>query len=242
MPPPPFVYHVEIYFQNFYHSFCISQFNLTSIFSICVTVVVLNVHFRSPQTHIMAPWIRTVFINYLPKLLVMRRPIYPYNGLGWVIVLINISFWLIFYTLISLRVAFPSLFFSFSYWFYLYFGSMGILSSVCIWVGTQSTVYSWYLFVYSIPQCNRIAYMICLSNKCSILVSGHCIAELAFIHTINATKLLPTFQTNCENIFLCIFGAGLVCTVVVRSFTSPFFYCSSWTDSTSAQNFKYHTF
>lgn len=49
--------------------------------SICVTVVVLNVHFRSPQTHTMAPWVRTVFINHLPKLLVMRRPIYPYNGM-----------------------------------------------------------------------------------------------------------------------------------------------------------------
>merc|ERR1719340_325160 len=43
-------------------------------FSICVTVVVLNVHFRSPQTHTMAPWIRRVFIHILPRLLVMRRP------------------------------------------------------------------------------------------------------------------------------------------------------------------------
>lgn len=32
----------------------------------------------------MAPWVRTVFINHLPKLLVMRRPIYPYNGMWWV--------------------------------------------------------------------------------------------------------------------------------------------------------------
>ncbi|XP_067006550.1 acetylcholine receptor subunit alpha-like isoform X1 [Anabrus simplex] len=45
-------------------------------FSICVTVVVLNVHFRSPQTHIMAPWVRRVFIHILPRLLVMRRPQY----------------------------------------------------------------------------------------------------------------------------------------------------------------------
>nr|QEM43364.1 nicotinic acetylcholine receptor alpha 3 subunit [Bradysia odoriphaga] len=50
-------------------------------FSICVTVVVLNVHFRSPQTHTMAPWVRTLFINQLPKLLVMRRPLYPMNGM-----------------------------------------------------------------------------------------------------------------------------------------------------------------
>ncbi|CAG7672464.1 unnamed protein product [Allacma fusca] len=44
--------------------------------SICVTVVVLNVHFRSPQTHTMAPWVRRVFLHILPRLLVMRRPHY----------------------------------------------------------------------------------------------------------------------------------------------------------------------
>ncbi|CAH1971717.1 unnamed protein product [Acanthoscelides obtectus] len=45
-------------------------------FSICVTVVVLNVHFRSPQTHVMSLWVRRVFIHILPRLLVMRRPHY----------------------------------------------------------------------------------------------------------------------------------------------------------------------
>ncbi|XP_018896881.2 acetylcholine receptor subunit alpha-like isoform X1 [Bemisia tabaci] len=45
--------------------------------SICVTVVVLNVHFRSPQTHKMAPWVKRVFIHILPRLLVMRRPQNP---------------------------------------------------------------------------------------------------------------------------------------------------------------------
>ncbi|KAF2359836.1 Neurotransmitter-gated ion-channel transmembrane domain, partial [Trinorchestia longiramus] len=44
--------------------------------SICVTVLVLNLHFRSPQTHTMAPWVRRVFIHILPRLLVMRRPQY----------------------------------------------------------------------------------------------------------------------------------------------------------------------
>jgi nicotinic acetylcholine receptor len=44
--------------------------------SICVTVVVLNVHFRSPQTHTMSPWVRRVFIHILPRLLIMRRPLY----------------------------------------------------------------------------------------------------------------------------------------------------------------------
>ncbi|CAL1536347.1 unnamed protein product [Lymnaea stagnalis] len=42
--------------------------------SIIVTVIVLNVHFRSPATHSMSPWVRRVFLNILPRLLVMRRP------------------------------------------------------------------------------------------------------------------------------------------------------------------------
>ncbi|XP_022909410.2 acetylcholine receptor subunit alpha-like isoform X2 [Onthophagus taurus] len=47
--------------------------------SICVTVVVLNVHFRSPQTHKMSPWVKRVFIHILPRLLVMRRPQYVFD-------------------------------------------------------------------------------------------------------------------------------------------------------------------
>lgn len=47
--------------------------------SICVTVVVLNVHFRSPQTHRMAPWVKRVFIHILPRLLVMRRPQFQFE-------------------------------------------------------------------------------------------------------------------------------------------------------------------
>ena len=42
--------------------------------SIVVTVVVLNIHFRSPLTHQMPPWVRRVFLHVLPKLLGMRRP------------------------------------------------------------------------------------------------------------------------------------------------------------------------
>ena len=49
-------------------------------FSICVTVVVLNIHFRSPQTHLMSPWVRRVFIHLLPRLLVMKRPIKTQQG------------------------------------------------------------------------------------------------------------------------------------------------------------------
>ncbi|XP_034235174.1 acetylcholine receptor subunit alpha-like isoform X2 [Thrips palmi] len=51
--------------------------------SICVTVVVLNVHFRSPQTHKMAPWVKRVFIHILPRLLVMRRPQYQFEANRW---------------------------------------------------------------------------------------------------------------------------------------------------------------
>lgn len=60
--------------------------------SICVTVVVLNVHFRTSSTHKMAPWVKRVFLQVLPRLLLMRRPLYsadprkflarPCNGEG----------------------------------------------------------------------------------------------------------------------------------------------------------------
>ena len=42
--------------------------------SIIVTVFVLNIHFRSPSTHVMSPWIRELFLNVLPRLLLMQRP------------------------------------------------------------------------------------------------------------------------------------------------------------------------
>ena len=47
--------------------------------SIIVTVVVLNVHYRSPTTHTMSPWVRKVFLNILPRLLIMRRPNFEEN-------------------------------------------------------------------------------------------------------------------------------------------------------------------
>lgn len=43
--------------------------------SIIVTVFVLNVHFRTPTTHVMSPWVRELFLNVLPRLLMMQRPI-----------------------------------------------------------------------------------------------------------------------------------------------------------------------
>ena len=56
----------------FFFSFLL--INVYIFYSICVTVVVLNVHFRSPQTHKMAPWVKRVFIHILPRLLIMKRP------------------------------------------------------------------------------------------------------------------------------------------------------------------------
>ena len=38
------------------------------------TIAVLNVNFRSPSTHRMAPWVKKVFIQILPKYLCMQRP------------------------------------------------------------------------------------------------------------------------------------------------------------------------
>ncbi|XP_022686204.1 acetylcholine receptor subunit alpha-like 1 isoform X2 [Varroa jacobsoni] len=44
--------------------------------SVLVAIAVLNVHFRSPSTHKMSPWVRRVFIRVLPRLLLMRSPQY----------------------------------------------------------------------------------------------------------------------------------------------------------------------
>ncbi|XP_066251349.1 acetylcholine receptor subunit alpha-like 1 [Euwallacea similis] len=42
--------------------------------SVVVTIAVLNVNFRSPVTHKLAPWVRTVFIETLPPFLFIKRP------------------------------------------------------------------------------------------------------------------------------------------------------------------------
>ncbi|KAM9528443.1 neuronal acetylcholine receptor subunit beta-2-like [Salvelinus alpinus] len=43
-------------------------------FSIVTSVCVLNVHHRSPSTHTMAPWVKVLFLVWLPALLCMRHP------------------------------------------------------------------------------------------------------------------------------------------------------------------------
>ena len=42
--------------------------------SIAVTVFILNIRFRSPETHQMSPWVRQVFVETLPRFLGMQRP------------------------------------------------------------------------------------------------------------------------------------------------------------------------
>lgn len=44
--------------------------------SVLVAIAVLNVHFRSPSTHKMSPWVRRIFIKLLPRILLMRSPQY----------------------------------------------------------------------------------------------------------------------------------------------------------------------
>uniref|UniRef100_A0A8C5UPZ8 Cholinergic receptor nicotinic alpha 3 subunit n=1 Tax=Microcebus murinus TaxID=30608 RepID=A0A8C5UPZ8_MICMU len=42
--------------------------------SIVITVFVLNVHYRTPTTHSMPAWVKTIFLNLLPRVMFMTRP------------------------------------------------------------------------------------------------------------------------------------------------------------------------
>ncbi|PAV59737.1 hypothetical protein WR25_23714 [Diploscapter pachys] len=43
--------------------------------STVVSVFTVNFRFRSGSAHKMSPWIRAIFINFLPKILIMKRPV-----------------------------------------------------------------------------------------------------------------------------------------------------------------------
>ncbi|XP_035936764.1 neuronal acetylcholine receptor subunit alpha-3 isoform X2 [Halichoerus grypus] len=42
--------------------------------SIVITVFVLNVHYRTPTTHTMPTWVKTIFLHLLPRVMFMTRP------------------------------------------------------------------------------------------------------------------------------------------------------------------------
>lgn len=47
---------------------------LMNLVSIVVTVITININFRSPKTHTMPRWIHRIFLDFLPVVLLMRRP------------------------------------------------------------------------------------------------------------------------------------------------------------------------
>ncbi|CAJ0928755.1 unnamed protein product, partial [Mesorhabditis belari] len=47
---------------------------LLNVITIVITVVICNIYFRSPLTHRLPPWVRTVFLKWLPSILCMKRP------------------------------------------------------------------------------------------------------------------------------------------------------------------------
>lgn len=45
-----------------------------NIITILVTVIIINLYFRGPTTHLMPRWVRTIFLDQLPMFLLMKRP------------------------------------------------------------------------------------------------------------------------------------------------------------------------
>ncbi|MEJ1285003.1 cholinergic receptor nicotinic alpha polypeptide 6 [Cricetulus griseus] len=50
--------------------------------SIVVTVFVLNIHYRTPATHTMPKWVKTIFLHVFPSILMMRRPLDKTKEIG----------------------------------------------------------------------------------------------------------------------------------------------------------------
>ena len=47
---------------------------IMNIVTILITVIIINWNFKTPRTHRMPAWVRYLFLNYLPRLLLMSRP------------------------------------------------------------------------------------------------------------------------------------------------------------------------
>src|SRR6218665_2190843 len=47
---------------------------LMNIVTILITVIIINYNFRTPRTHHMPRWVRSVFLNYLPRLVFIKLP------------------------------------------------------------------------------------------------------------------------------------------------------------------------
>ncbi|PAV86545.1 hypothetical protein WR25_24267 isoform A [Diploscapter pachys] len=45
-----------------------------NIITILVTIIIVNVFFRSPKTHRMPKWVRSIFIDFMPRMLCLQRP------------------------------------------------------------------------------------------------------------------------------------------------------------------------
>ncbi|KAK6054248.1 Neurotransmitter-gated ion-channel transmembrane region [Cooperia oncophora] len=45
-----------------------------NVITILVTVIIINVYFRSPTTHRMPQWVRKLFLEFMPFMMCMRRP------------------------------------------------------------------------------------------------------------------------------------------------------------------------
>ena len=43
--------------------------------AVCLSTIILNIHYRMPSTHKMPAWVRRIFIQKLPRLLLMRVPL-----------------------------------------------------------------------------------------------------------------------------------------------------------------------
>jgi len=49
---------------------------IMNILTILITVIIINWNFRTPRTHRTPPWVRAVFLRYLPQILGITRPRY----------------------------------------------------------------------------------------------------------------------------------------------------------------------